>query len=572
MLAHDEYLDHVKPAYSDWRSEARNHPERANLCNAKLVKANLSHAPLLLAQLNGADLRGANLSGAWLFNANLSFAHMTDAQLIDAHLNGAVLCSADLRRADLRRADLRDDADLRGANLSGAHLIDAKMIGAHLQGADLSRAQLNRATLTGAYLQGADLSRADLTNANLGRANLIAANLNHAILYEADLSHAFLYLANLNSAQLIDAKLIDAGLLAADLSSADLVRAKLNGADLTEVKVGKAVLAQADLTHAIYSPVSEPPDSYVTDIQGLSTLHVPSNRQTGLVQVRKLLEDAGLRDEERDATYAIQRSRTTQLLASASMPVKKLLAQSSFIDGVQLGLVPAGDDSAVSKFAARDAGSQGTRSFAWIEGLFRMVGFDVTTAYGMQPTRGLLLIVILAGGFTLVYIWPILLVPKDRGKASRIDQAAPTDRVDEPSDNVDIEKARKVSRSQDRWHAFWADSGIYQVLPADRIDEPSAEPTVEKETKWKRVGAADCRNVLLKLADVFRKAAYFSLLSAVNIGFEQFTPGDWIRRLQGRDYSLQAVGWVRFVAGIQSLLSVYLLAMWVLTQFYRPFE
>jgi hypothetical protein len=69
-----------------------------------------------------------------------------------------------------------------------------------------------------------------------------------------------------------------------------------------------------------------------------------------------------------------------------------------------------------------------------------------------------------------------------------------------------------------------------------------------------------------------RSAAYFSLLSAVNIGFEQFTPGDWIRRLQDREYSLEADGWVRRVAGVQALLSVFLLAMWALTQFGRPFE
>jgi hypothetical protein len=38
-------------------------------------------------------------------------------------------------------------------------------------------------------------------------------------------------------------------------------------------------------------------------------------------------------------------------------------------------------------------------------------------------------------------------------------------------------------------------------------------------------------------------AAYFSLISAVNIGFRRLHPGDWIRRLQTREYSLEAVGW-----------------------------
>jgi hypothetical protein len=41
---------------------------------------------------------------------------------------------------------------------------------------------------------------------------------------------------------------------------------------------------------------------------------------------------------------------------------------------------------------------------------------------------------------------------------------------------------------------------------------------------------------------------------------------------RAREYSLEAVGWVRVVAGPQALLSVYLLAMWALTQFGRPFE
>lgn len=155
----------------------------------------------------------------------------------------------------------------------------------------------------------------------------------------------------------------------------------------------------------------------------------------------------------------------------------------------------------------------------------RLVGFDFTTAYGLDPTRALDLIALLSGVLTLAYMWPIRHAPKHPGKAS----------------------------------------GIFQIFPADRISEGSEEPNLEGGANVVRVRAGDWWTA-------FRKAAYFSLLSAVNIGFEQFTPGDWIRRLQGRDYSIQAIGWVRVVSGAQSLLSVYLLAMWVLTQFYRPFE
>ena len=60
-------------------------------------------------------------------------------------------------------------------------------------------------------------------------------------------------------------------------------------------------------------------------------------------------------------------------------------------------------------------------------------------------------------------------------------------------------------------------------------------------------------------------AAWFSLLSAFQIGFREFSVGNWLTRVHPRQFTLEPTGWVRTVAGVQSLLSVYLLAMWVLT-------
>jgi hypothetical protein len=39
-----------------------------------------------------------------------------------------------------------------------------------------------------------------------------------------------------------------------------------------------------------------------------------------------------------------------------------------------------------------------------------------------------------------------------------------------------------------------------------------------------------------------------------------------------REYTLRATGWVRVMSGAQSLLMVYLLALWALSYFGRPFE
>ncbi|EKO38579.1 MAG: putative low-complexity protein [Solidesulfovibrio magneticus str. Maddingley MBC34] len=67
-------------------------------------------------------------------------------------------------------------------------------------------------------------------------------------------------------------------------------------------------------------------------------------------------------------------------------------------------------------------------------------------------------------------------------------------------------------------------------------------------------------------------AFYFSILSASRIGWRDLNLGSWIVNLQRREYLLKAIGWTRTISGIQSLISVYLLALSVLTYFGRPFE
>jgi hypothetical protein len=78
--------------------------------------------------------------------------------------------------------------------------------------------------------------------------------------------------------------------------------------------------------------------------------------------------------------------------------------------------------------------------------------------------------------------------------------------------------------------------------------------------------------VLLRGVFVPLIGLYFSLLSAFSLGWWELNVGTWIARVQPREYMLRATGWVRTVSSIQSLLSVYLLALWVLTYFGRPFE
>lgn len=453
----------------------------------------------------------ANSHPARLCNAQLSWASLRHADLDAANLQRAQLDHADLSAVDFDDAKL-DWAYLASANMSDDKLVNTSLFSATLIDANLQRAFGRRTLLACTFLARAKLQHSDLADGQFWDADFGAANLQSADLSDADLNGATLNGAYLSGTHLVGAQLNGAHLNGAHLNSADLNGAHLNGAYLVGSDLSGAHISGANLGEAVYAPSSKPPDAYVARIGGLSTLTAPNGDVVGLVQLRKLLEDAGLDDAADEATYSIQRAITAEKL------------------------------------------SEPPWTFPRLEGIGRFVLLDLTTRYGLEPTRALLLIIGLGGILTFVYIWPMK-APKH------------------PKNPSGIETKPSVIRGRGKtlWSGFWAQcktvwahGRIYQVFPADRIDEKSRVPTLEKEAKPERVQAESWWKA-------FRHAAYFSLLAAVNIGFEQFTPGDWIRRIQSQDYTLEAVGWVRVVAGIQSILSVYLLAMWVLTQFGRPF-
>lgn len=102
-------------------------------------------------------------------------------------------------------------------------------------------------------------------------------------------------------------------------------------------------------------------------------------------------------------------------------------------------------------------------------------------------------------------------------------------------------------------------SGIWIVWPKDRLPASPGNDTPQQ------LAATTAPQALVY-------AIYFSLLSAASIGWKDLNVGSWLARLQSSEYSMKATGWVRTLSGAQSLLSVYLLALWALTYFGRPFE
>jgi len=140
------------------------------------------------------------------------------------------------------------------------------------------------------------------------------------------------------------------------------------------------------------------------------------------------------------------------------------------------------------------------------------------------------------------------------------------------------------------WYTFWSFALVYvfaQIWPGpnggiwanwspDRIDQHQGRKRPERLANgfpastfshtWLGNGAKRYGVSCVGLA------LYFSVISALRIGWRDLSLGAWIDRLLPREYTVRSTGWVKVVSGFQSMLSVYLLALWVLTYFGTPFE
>lgn len=322
----------------------------------------------------------------------------------------------------------------------------------------------------------------DLKLANLKEAYLVGGKLRGANLYYANLSGAILFRAHLSGANLFGTDLSRANLREADLREANLCNTDLKGAKLSP----------ADLSKTCFEPKpgTLPDISEFVLVKGLSALTY-RNSSHGLVELREAFKKAGLREQERQVTYAYNHTRRLKSWEQGGVTGK-------------------------------------------IESLFNLVCFEWTCQYGMNPGRPLKILGLGLFLFSLPYLLAL--------------------------------------RSRDR------ETGVWLVLPQDRIIGEGSKVRPFKLTgstpfrplplgRWPRLKAR-LRRGLRRV----RLAFYFSLLSAFNLGWRELNVGNWISRVQKLEYNLKATGWVRSVAGLQSLLSVYLLALWVLSYFGRPFD
>ncbi len=360
-----------------------------------------------------------------------------------------------------------------------------------------------------ANLCGADLSGFDLRSIDLFKANLSGANLSGA-----NLSDANLIWANLSGANLKEADLSVAHLNGVDLGYANLSGANLSDANLRHTRLVGANLSMADLSGAnLVSANLSIADLSMAKLShaNLVSAHLPGADLSGAIFSRANLGYVHFEPMELPHSGGIASASNLYQMSYFTNPQALTKLRQVFKEG---GYYQQEREitCAIQRSKTVEIRSKG-KFLSFFEATFRYIFFDLTCQWGMVPGRALLILLALIPVFAIPYVVALRLP------------------------------------SQDGIWIKWADDRV-------RVDLGTKKPT-RRNLRWRQAPAL---------------ALYFSVLSAFNIGWRELNVGNWIQRIQAKEYTLKATGWVRTVAGVQSLISAYLIAIWALTYFGRPFE
>ncbi len=310
------------------------------------------------------------------------------------------------------------------------------------------------------------------------------------------------------------ANLSDASLSGANLSKANLSEANLCGAHLSNANLSEANLSGADLSDANMQEVK---------LKG-ADLHMSTMRGaiftwTELCMAK--LDNSKLKD---DLVWGVSLISVEGKRISKQL---KDLARFMYESGQQSILVLF--RSSFKETGQRNLEREATYAIEygrtyntpWYVKWVKIILFEWTCGYGLDYLRPLAILLGLIVVFSIPYIVSL-----------------------ESSGNTGI------------W-IVWSKERLREKKAEEGKDKDKDEPKLIKELRGPRV---------------LGYAFYFSLLTAFHIGWRDLNVGSWIARMQPNEYVLKSNGWVRFVSGVQSLISIYLLALWVLTQFGRPFD
>lgn len=404
----------------------------------------------------------------------------------------------------------------------------------HYRGQKLDRMQLFQAyqqnkNLCGTDLEGADLSGLDLTAINLAGANLTNATLKDTNLTRANLTQAYFRWANATGATLQNANLMHATLSDANFNQSNLRLAQLQAAtadhasfidaDCRHANFNQAELSQADFRNANLT------DSSLVKAKLIGTRF--NNAQLAHANLNQAIFEPPI--DALPKLVGLTMSRNfRQIQINSQAGVAALINLRIAYTKIGLRQMERELTAMVKTYQMQMNWQKG--GFDRIDAAVSYLLFYLPVDFGAAPGRALKILLLLSC---------LLLIPYRLALSPRISRMG-----------IAIE---------------WERKNTSHLRVPTHLKQTCSQRLKQKATScWHSACFEQLR--LLKIA------ISFSLLSAFSVVWRIFKIDTWISHVQNRDWHYRGLGWIQPIAGSQAILGAYLLVMWTLTYFGRPFE
>lgn len=412
-------------------------------------------------------------------------------------------------------------------NLSYINLAGADLSEANLSNTNLSHANLNTTFFRWANLQFANMMNANLNNANFENADLIGVDLRQAKMNKISALHAKITSATLRGIEATQSNFTDTDMRQSDLSWANLSNSNLSDSDLSESSFAHANLTESNLDNTILTKVQFS-DANLTRAQ-ITPLKIQdahfdnANLQDAIFQpLLGTLPDL--------ISLAHSKNFNTIHLADFRGGIASYNALRNAYKKFSMRSMERMITSIIKQEEMERAWDQG--GWGYLESTLSYLLFQATSDYGAKPGKPLRILLALV---------IILIIPY----------------------RYSLQHANRKS-------------GIMVIWRPKRYfhwDKANVHPRELQLSKMLHAKHPD--GLIAKFREQLRLISisfFFSLVSAVSIGWRELNVSHFLLRLQSREYTLKGRGWVRVIAGAQALICAYLIVLWALTYFGRPFE
>jgi uncharacterized protein YjbI with pentapeptide repeats len=512
IIISNENLENVSFKYSKLNNVTfeNTNLSNANFEHSSIADANYKDCILFKVTFDSCIIKYVNFAKVDLESSNFNNAQLNKTNFIDSFLHKATFINSSFGISEDQSESYYKMSKYYNFDFKRHDFSDSLNKFCSIFGSSFRGSTLTDVIFNNANLQFINLSASECSNATFKDTTIISSVMDQTILGESNFMNCTLMIISIKDSYFGNAILKNTKIMASDMYSCSFSDSNLNDVNFLNVNLGDSTFHSSKINNTTFDRVAlDGSDLSLADISNSSLKMVKLNNSNfNYVDFTEVIFEPDLGFINSTPSFA----NTLGLYSLKYQDVPSGLVE------LRAGLHKQGayEREREVTFALNYCRNNILHKYNLASAMIDYLLFGWTCQWGLYPFRPFYILLIFIVAFAICYYFDL---------------------------------------SRNELCGIWI---IY-----------SSNPTIRHIHK-----AYQSRKLFFKWYDWrrFTFAIYFSILSAFYFGWRDLNVNNWITKLQYTDFSLHSCGSTRFISGMQSLISLYLIVLSFLAYFSRPFD